>query len=109
MARCTLFPQTASCSISFKSAARSLASRQWKLRASRSSCWPREIVSKLLTSRRSKRQREMSTYKTSRRIEFRDTDAAGIAHFSVFFTFMEEAEHEFLRHVGLSVHVQHEQ
>ncbi len=44
-------------------------------------------------------------FKTIRRIEFRDTDAAGIAHFSVFFTMMEEAEHELLRHVGLSVHM----
>lgn len=42
-------------------------------------------------------------FKTSRRIEFRDTDAAGIMHFSVFFLYMEEAEHEFLRSVGLSV------
>jgi acyl-CoA thioester hydrolase len=39
----------------------------------------------------------------SRRVEFRDTDAAGIMHFSVFFLYMEEAEHEFLRSVGLSV------
>lgn len=38
-----------------------------------------------------------------RRIEFRDTDAAGIAHFSTYFNFMEEAEHEFLRRRGLSV------
>lgn len=38
-----------------------------------------------------------------RRVEFRDTDAAGIAHFSVFFAMMEEAEHAALRHVGLSV------
>jgi acyl-CoA thioester hydrolase len=43
------------------------------------------------------------TYRTSRRIEFRDTDAAGMAHFSVFFVFMEEAEHEMLRYLGLSV------
>jgi 4-hydroxybenzoyl-CoA thioesterase/acyl-CoA thioester hydrolase len=42
-------------------------------------------------------------YKTSRRVEFRDTDAAGMAHFSVFFVFMEQAEHELLRHLGLSV------
>src|SRR5262249_48726536 len=28
---------------------------------------------------------------------------AGMAHFSVFFVFMEEAEHELLRHLGLSV------
>jgi len=39
----------------------------------------------------------------TRRVEFRDTDAAGIAHFSVFFNYMEEAEHEFLRRRGLSV------
>jgi acyl-CoA thioester hydrolase len=42
-------------------------------------------------------------YKTTRRVEFRDTDAAGMAHFSVFFVFMEQAEHELLRHLGLSV------
>jgi 4-hydroxybenzoyl-CoA thioesterase/acyl-CoA thioester hydrolase len=38
-----------------------------------------------------------------RRVEFRDTDAAGIAHFSVFFVWMEESEHEALRHLGMSV------
>ena len=43
------------------------------------------------------------TYTTQRRVEFRDTDAAGIMHFSVFFTMMEQVEHEFLRHLGLSV------
>jgi len=32
-----------------------------------------------------------------RRVEFRDTDAAGIAHFSAFFVWMESAEHELLR------------
>jgi len=42
-------------------------------------------------------------FRTTRRIEFRDTDAAGIAHFSVFFLVMEQVEHEFLRSVGLSV------
>ena len=36
-----------------------------------------------------------------RRVEFRDTDAAGIAHFSAFFVWMESAEHEFLRAVGV--------
>ena len=44
-----------------------------------------------------------SSFQTTRRVEFRDTDAAGIAHFSVFFTYMEEAEHELWRHLGLSV------
>jgi acyl-CoA thioester hydrolase len=42
-------------------------------------------------------------FTTTRRVEFRDTDAAGMAHFSVFFVYMEQAEHELLRHLGLSV------
>ena len=40
---------------------------------------------------------------TAPSVEFRDTDAAGMAHFSVFFVFMEQAEHELLRHLGISV------
>lgn len=40
---------------------------------------------------------------TRRRVAFRDTDAAGIAHFSVYFNYMEEAEHELLRSLGTSV------
>lgn len=43
------------------------------------------------------------TFRTTRRVEFRDTDAAGMVHFSVFFNYMEAAEHEFLRQLGLSV------
>ena len=42
------------------------------------------------------------TYSTQRRVEFRDTDAAGIVHFSAFFPMMESAEHEMLRDLGLS-------
>jgi acyl-CoA thioester hydrolase len=42
-------------------------------------------------------------FHTRRIVEFRDTDAAGIAHFSSYFFWMESAEHEFLRHVGLKV------
>jgi 4-hydroxybenzoyl-CoA thioesterase/acyl-CoA thioester hydrolase len=45
-----------------------------------------------------------TTFVTTRRVEFSDTDAAGIAHFSAFFRMMEQAEHELLRSVGLSVH-----
>src|SRR5437660_1348461 len=46
----------------------------------------------------------MSTaFVTSRRVEFSDTDAAGIAHFAAFFRMMEQAEHELLRSVGLRV------
>lgn len=40
-------------------------------------------------------------FKTSRRVEFRDTDAAGIMHFASIMGLMEEAEHEFLRHIEL--------
>lgn len=39
-----------------------------------------------------------------RRILFHETDLAGIVHFSNFFKYMEEAEHAFLRSVGLSIH-----
>ena len=42
-------------------------------------------------------------FRTTRRVEFRDTDAAGIAQFSAFFFYMESVEHEFLRSLGLSV------
>jgi 4-hydroxybenzoyl-CoA thioesterase/acyl-CoA thioester hydrolase len=51
----------------------------------------------------------ISTFQTTRRVEFRDTDAAGLAHFSAFFVWMEEAEHEFLRHLGYSVLMHDEQ
>ncbi len=39
----------------------------------------------------------------TRRVQFHETDAAGIVHFSCFFRYMEEAEHAFWRSVGLSV------
>jgi 4-hydroxybenzoyl-CoA thioesterase/acyl-CoA thioester hydrolase len=42
-------------------------------------------------------------FRTTRRVEFSDTDAAGIMHFSAFFRFMEQAEHDLLRSLGLSV------
>jgi acyl-CoA thioester hydrolase len=42
-------------------------------------------------------------FETQRRIEFRDTDMAGIAHFSNFFVYMEQAEHELLRSLNLAV------
>jgi acyl-CoA thioester hydrolase len=40
---------------------------------------------------------------TSRRVEFGDTDMAGIMHFSNFFKFMEVAETDFLTARGLNV------
>jgi len=44
-----------------------------------------------------------TAFVTTRRVEFSDTDAAGIMHFVAFFRMMEQAEHELLRSVGLSV------
>jgi acyl-CoA thioester hydrolase len=41
--------------------------------------------------------------KITRRVEFSETDMAGIMHFSNFFRFMESAEHAFLRSLGFSV------
>ena len=42
-------------------------------------------------------------FTTTRRVEFGDTDMAGIMHFSNFFKFMEVAETDFLHSRGLSV------
>ncbi len=42
-------------------------------------------------------------YRTSRAIEFSDTDMEGLIHFSRFFIFMETAEHRFLADRGSSV------
>lgn len=46
-------------------------------------------------------------FSLQRRVEFRDTDAAGIVHFSAFFPMMETAEHEMLRSIGVPVHPRH--
>jgi YbgC/YbaW family acyl-CoA thioester hydrolase len=40
---------------------------------------------------------------TIRRVEFADTDLAGIIHFANYYRYMEEAEHTFFRSLGLSV------
>lgn len=45
-----------------------------------------------------------STFIHRRRVEFAETDMAGIMHFSEFFRYMESAEHAFLRSIGHSVH-----
>ncbi len=45
----------------------------------------------------------MPPFRTTRRVEFCDTDMAGIAHFANFFRWMEAGEVEFLRARGLSV------
>jgi acyl-CoA thioester hydrolase len=50
----------------------------------------------------------MKPFIVQRRIEFHDTDMAGIVHFSNFFRFMEFAEVAFLRSLGLNVAVEWE-
>jgi acyl-CoA thioester hydrolase len=37
-----------------------------------------------------------------RRVEFMDTDMAGIVHFTAYFRYMETAEHELFRSLGLA-------
>jgi YbgC/YbaW family acyl-CoA thioester hydrolase len=39
-----------------------------------------------------------------RRVEFADTDMAGVMHFANHFRFMEAAEHAFFRSLGLLIH-----
>ena len=45
-----------------------------------------------------------SEFKHLRRIEFAETDMAGIVHFANFFRMMESTEHEFFRSLGFSIH-----
>jgi len=40
---------------------------------------------------------------TTRRVEFADTDMAGIIHFANYYRYMEEAEHAFFRSRGLRI------
>lgn len=42
-------------------------------------------------------------FEITRFVEFSETDAAGIMHFSNFFRFMESAEHAFFRSLGISL------
>jgi YbgC/YbaW family acyl-CoA thioester hydrolase len=43
-------------------------------------------------------------FRHKHRVEFSETDMAGIVHFSNFFRYMEMAEHAFHRSLGLSVY-----
>jgi acyl-CoA thioester hydrolase len=43
----------------------------------------------------------------TRRVQFSDTDMAGIVHFANFYRFMEEAEHEMFRSLGIRI-VEHQ-
>src|SRR3954471_12290546 len=56
--------------------------------------------------RRDTRRREPlvpSEIRLKRRVQFYETDAAGIVHFSCFFRYMEEAEHALWREAGISI------
>ncbi len=44
-----------------------------------------------------------SVFSSERRVEFCETDAAGIAHFSSLIIYMEQAEHALLRSLGLRI------
>lgn len=44
------------------------------------------------------------SFRDRRRIEFYETDMAGIVHFSNYFRFMESTEHAFFRSLGLALH-----
>jgi acyl-CoA thioester hydrolase len=45
----------------------------------------------------------MAQFTYHRRVQFAETDMAGIVHFSNYYRYMEEAEHAYLRSIGLSV------
>ena len=45
----------------------------------------------------------VSEFRLKRRVQFYETDLAGIVHFSCFFRYMEEAEHALWRSAGLSI------
>ena len=45
----------------------------------------------------------MSEFVYRRRVQFAETDMAGIVHFSMIFRYMEEAEHALWREAGLSI------
>lgn len=45
----------------------------------------------------------MAQFVYHRRVQFAETDMAGIVHFSNYYRYMEEAEHAYLRSLGLSV------
>jgi len=45
----------------------------------------------------------LSEYHYRRRVQFADTDSAGVVHFSWIVKYMEEAEHALWREAGLSI------
>jgi YbgC/YbaW family acyl-CoA thioester hydrolase len=49
-----------------------------------------------------------ATHTVTHRVQFSETDMAGVVHFSNYFRMMEEVEHAFFRSLGLSVAMTHE-
>jgi YbgC/YbaW family acyl-CoA thioester hydrolase len=49
-----------------------------------------------------------TTFSISRRVQFAETDMAGVVHFANYFRWMEEVEHAYFRSVGLSVAMKHD-
>jgi acyl-CoA thioester hydrolase len=47
-----------------------------------------------------------SEVRTTRRVQFSETDAAGLVHFTCFFRYFEDAEHALWRDAGLSIHAE---
>jgi acyl-CoA thioester hydrolase len=45
-----------------------------------------------------------NAFRLTRRVQFSETDAAGIVHFSCYFRYFEDAEHALWRDAGLSIH-----
>ena len=48
--------------------------------------------------------RARKEFRLSRRVQFSETDVAGLVHFSNFFRYFEDAEHALWRQAGLSIH-----
>ena len=44
-----------------------------------------------------------SEFRMTRRVQFAETDLAGVLHFANYFRYMEEIEHAFWRSLGMSV------
>jgi len=51
-----------------------------------------------------KREAGGAEIRVRRRVQFSETDVAGIVHFSNFFRYFEDAEHALWREAGLSIH-----
>ena len=45
----------------------------------------------------------VSEFVYRRTVQYRETDASGLAHFTAFFAYAEEAEHAMWREAGLSI------